>query len=89
VNVIDAIGIQADTETWLNESEWTESGASCLTRERYTGLTLLSPDELLAIGGVPPCALDLVSLTCGARSHFATGAVLMSEVPLTVHLGLF
>lgn len=52
INVFDGLGIQADTETWMLESEWTASGARCLSRPRMPLMGGIVPDCAAAL---PPC----------------------------------
>ena len=85
VNVYDSVGIQSDAALWLPEAEWTEDGARCLTKERYTQLDLLNQQGLLGVGGLPACLLAKVSLTCGVLG-WQLRAKLVSEVPLTLSI---
>jgi hypothetical protein len=72
INLYDGIGLQADTESWLFEAEWTDKGASCLTTMRVIDLQNV-------FGVVDQCILAKVSLFCGAKSHFSSGTLLMNE----------
>ena len=65
INIYDGIGIQRDTDPWTFEAEWTTSGARCVDRGR--------------VGLLPPCAAARADATCGAKSHFQTGTLLMTE----------
>jgi hypothetical protein len=69
INLYDSVGIQADTESWNLEAEWTEGGARCMARRR------------LSSTAVPTCQATLQSASCGASSHFSTGTLLMNEDP--------
>lgn len=69
INLYDAVGIQADTESWNLEAEWTEGGARCMARRR------------LASTAVPTCQAALYSPSCGSSSHFSSGTLLMNEDP--------
>jgi hypothetical protein len=68
INVYDGLGIQADTENWYFEAEWDAAGARCVTHQRVVDSTT-----------VPECGRRLVSSSCGALSHFASGTLLMDE----------
>lgn len=70
VNLYDAHGIQSDTEAWAIEAEWDQNGARCYS--------LLNRSSSL----LPVCGGIQVSLSCGERSHFKTGTLLINEVPL-------
>jgi ADYC domain len=73
VDVYDALAIQRDTDPWwLFEAEWTSAGARCVSTYRVIDLKNI-------LGIVPSCILGKVSLTCGARSHFASGTLLMNR----------
>lgn len=66
IDIYDDLGIQADTEGWIAEGEWTPAGARCtfaLNRNIVAGL-LCNP---------------LGSLTCG---HWTPGVLLLTETPL-------
>lgn len=66
IDLYDNLGIQADTEGWIAEGEWTPAGAKCtfaLNRNILAGL-LCNP-----VG----------SLTCG---HWTSGVLLLTETPL-------
>jgi hypothetical protein len=67
LNLYDGIGIQDDTEGWSFEAEWGPGGARCVSRAREAG------------GVAPACWQSLQSGACGAKSHFATGTLLMDE----------
>jgi len=68
VNLYDAVGVQTDTEGWLPEAEWTPAGARCITQDTRAQVPVSCP--------------SLATLSdCGAKTHFRTGAFLMSEVP--------
>jgi hypothetical protein len=72
INVYDSIGVQADTETWKFEAEWTPQGARCVSAQRVftytkTGLS------------VPTCLARLSQPSCGDPSSFASGTLLMNE----------
>ncbi|HEU4411810.1 MAG TPA: ADYC domain-containing protein [Polyangiaceae bacterium] len=72
VNLYDAVGVQADTESWSIEAEWGPDGARAISvpaRQRF----------LNAGGPVPPCFASKVSMSAGAPGHFSTGSLVMSE----------
>jgi hypothetical protein len=69
IDLYDAVGIQADTESWNLEAEWTEAGARCMARRRLTSTA------------VPICQAALQSPSCGSSSHFSSGTLLMNEDP--------
>ena len=71
LNLYDNIGLQADTNEWMVEGEWTPAGAICITKPRYTRF-----DQVLGIK--PPCALEKLKDACG---NFNSGAVLVDELP--------
>ena len=68
IDVYDGVGIQTDTEDWTFEAEWNDSGAICLDRTRIGGRT-----------HVPGCGRDLELDSCGDKSHFGQGTLLMTE----------
>ena len=67
INFFDDLGIRYDDLDWNFEAEWDEYGAICANQERITGT-------------VPQCMSDLYDEDCGNLSHFADGALIMSEV---------
>jgi hypothetical protein len=75
INIYDGVGVQGDTETWPLEAEWTPNGARCISAA--------ARDALVALGVT--CGSVLDALTCGDRSHFASGSRQMTE---TLDLGL-
>jgi hypothetical protein len=57
INLYDDIGIQADTESWPVDAEWTPDGAICVNHNR---------------GGVqPPCYAQKYSASCGTFANGA------------------
>jgi hypothetical protein len=73
INLYDGIGVQADTQNWVLESEWTDTGARCVTLPRVVDLRTV-------FGVVDQCILEKVlNLGCGAKSHFSSGTLLMNE----------
>ncbi|HEX2572846.1 MAG TPA: ADYC domain-containing protein [Polyangia bacterium] len=85
INIFDGLGIQTDTESWTFEAEWGPGGARCLTRDRV--LQLEVELEPLGIKVLPDCILARVDATCGDRSHFDSGSLLMNEFQ-TQYVGL-
>jgi hypothetical protein len=72
LNLYDNVGVQADTEAWAPEAEWTPSGARCVNSNNDARYQLLLAKEL-------KCVKRLESTTCG--TSFAGGAVLIDELP--------
>jgi hypothetical protein len=73
VDLYDGIGVQQMTRPfWLFEAEWDDGGANCVSSQRVIDLHNL-------LGTVSPCILSRVSLTCGFRSHFQSGTLLMNR----------
>ena len=70
LNLYDAGGIQADTEDWPLEAEWTPAGARCVGTNGETRAQRVSHTS-------PPCLAALASSSCGS---FANGAVLIDEL---------
>ena len=68
LNMYDGFGIRTDAGAWLPEAEWDGKGARCVARQRIAG-------------EVPSCLASLATEGCGDPSHFATGALLISELP--------
>ena len=68
INIYDGVGVQADTESWIIEAEWTPDGARCV-----------SPVARDALGIT--CSTVPAALSCGDTSHFQTGTRLMTETP--------
>ncbi len=68
VALYDGLGIRVDTEDWEPEAEWDEDGAVCSASHRIESL-------------VPACGESLVDETCGDKSHFQDGVLIMSELP--------
>jgi len=74
LNLFDNVGVQADTENWFPEAEWTPSGARCINVHNSARFEL-------AVAKDPKCAKPIEVDDCGY--HFANGAVLIDELPLT------
>jgi len=72
LNLYDNVGVQADTEAWAPEAEWTPSGARCVNSNNDARYQLtLSRD--------PKCVKAVMTTTCG--TSFSSGAVLIDELP--------
>jgi hypothetical protein len=75
LNVYDNIGVQADTQAWFLEGEWTPSGARCITAKKETRFTDTGQP-------IPPCIkLHTVPTTSTCGTSFGSGAVLIDEIP--------
>jgi hypothetical protein len=72
VNLYDNIGVQADSQAWLPEAEWTPSGARCVNANNSARFEL-------ALANDPKCVKTIKNATCGTT--FASGAVLINELP--------
>jgi hypothetical protein len=73
INLYDGIGIQSDTQNWVFEAEWTDTGARCISLERVTDLKNI-------FGTVSSCVLfRTLPLLCGAKSDFQRGVLIMDE----------
>jgi len=73
LNLYDNVGVQADTEAWAPEAEWTPSGARCVNSNN-------SARYLLALSKDPKCVRPIKTTSCGTSS-FANGAILIDELP--------
>lgn len=71
LNLYDNVGVQADTESWIPEAEWSPEGARCVT-------TLVKTRFLERRQTLPSCVLDLVSVGCG---RFRPDTYLIDELP--------
>jgi hypothetical protein len=67
IDLYDGVGIQSDTTSWPVEAEWGPDGARCVARERLVG------------AAAPACWAGLLLPGCGARSHFASGTLIITE----------
>lgn len=72
LNLYDNAGVQADTEAWLPEAEWTASGASCINKSNNARYQLLQAD-------VPACFTGAQNASCGKK--FSSGTLLIDELP--------
>ncbi|HSS03122.1 MAG TPA: ADYC domain-containing protein [Kofleriaceae bacterium] len=70
INIYDNVGVQADTEAWGAEAEWTPSGARCINSNKSQRFDLV-------LQQAPKC-IKTKSLTCGTT--FTNGAVLIDEL---------
>jgi hypothetical protein len=77
INVFDGLGLQADSESWDFEAEWSSEGARCMTRERV--IKLEADLATLGIKVLPECIHGRVDPTCGETSHFGSSTLLMNE----------
>jgi uncharacterized protein YjbI with pentapeptide repeats len=68
INIYDGIGIQPDTEDWLIEAEWDGAGARCFSQNNRA-LSHLS------------CFKERATSNCGNTAHFASGTLVMTEIP--------
>ncbi len=68
VNLYDGVGIQADTEAFRLEAEWTANGARCLTNARRASVSV-------------PCFPAEPEPGCGDVAHFDSGTLIMNEIP--------
>jgi hypothetical protein len=71
LNLYDNVGVQADTQAWTVEAEWTPSGARCVNKDNAARYDL-------AVSRDPRCVKALKTATCGTT--FANGAVLIDEL---------
>jgi ADYC domain len=72
LNLYDNVGVQADTQVWKPEAEWTPTGARCINSSNAARYNL-------ALSKDPKCVKPLKTATCGTT--FANGAVLIDELP--------
>jgi hypothetical protein len=72
LNLYDNIGVQADTQAWRPEAEWTPTGARCINSNNAARYNL-------ALSKDPKCVKPIKTTTCG--TSFASGAVLIDELP--------
>jgi len=75
INVYDNVGVQADTEAWAPEAEWTPDGARCVNKNNDARYQLV-------LSKSPFCVKKAETTTCGTT--FANGAVLIDELSPTV-----
>lgn len=68
INIYDGVGIQPDTEDWRIEAEWDDAGARCFSQNNRS------------LSHVP-CFKDRATNNCGNTAHFASGTLVMTEVP--------
>jgi uncharacterized protein YjbI with pentapeptide repeats len=67
INLYDNLGIQADTESWPMEAEWSIDGARCLSHQRIQSLPT-----------VPSCSFERSPLECGQPPQWGS-TLLVSE----------
>jgi hypothetical protein len=75
LNLYDNVGVQADTEAWAVEAEWTPDGARCVNSNNEARYELVLAKD-------PKCLQRSEIPTCG--NSFASGAVLIDELSPTV-----
>jgi hypothetical protein len=71
LNLYDKVGVQADTEAWAPEAEWTPTGARCVNSNNASRYHLVLSKD-------PKCVKRVETATCGTT--FANGAVLIDEL---------
>jgi len=72
LNLFDNVGVQADTQGWSPEAEWTPNGARCVNSNNNARFEL-------AVSKNPKCVKSIETATCG--SNFASGAIMIDELP--------
>jgi ADYC domain-containing protein len=72
LNLYDNVGVQADTQAWAPEAEWTPAGARCINSNNDARYELVYSRD-------PRCVRSLKTSTCG--TSFASGAILIDELP--------
>jgi len=72
LNLYDNVGVQADTQAWKPEAEWTPTGARCVNSNNNARYQLVLAKD-------PKCVKRVETTTCG--TSFASGAVLIDELP--------
>ena len=72
VDLYDNLGVQIDTQGWNIEAEWTASGARCVA---YGLDTRLHASAKYTVA----CYNAKKSYSCGSRSNFGSGTLIMSE----------
>ena len=75
LNVYDNIGVQADTQAWAPEAEWTPSGARCINAHNAARYDLVVSRD-------PRCVRHIKTTSCGTT--FANSAVLIDELSPSV-----
>ena len=71
LNLFDNVGVQADTEAWTPEAEWTPDGARCVNNKNASRYELVLAND-------PKCIKKVVTANCGTT--FANGAILIDEL---------
>jgi hypothetical protein len=73
INIYDAKGVQADTEAWTIEADWTAAGARFISSAANTRFKA-------KFTSLPACFSSKVSpLSCGNAANFSTGTLIMNE----------
>ena len=75
LNLYDNVGVQADTQGWFPEAEWTPAGARCVNSHNNLRFRLAASVD-------PKCVKSIESDSCGY--NFVFGAVLIDELPLAL-----
>ena len=71
INIYDNLGIQADTQAWSVESNWTPDGAICINKGRIA-TSLVEP-------AVPACMASRAKVPC-VTSSWPSGVLIRTEV---------
>ncbi len=74
LNLYDNVGVQADTQAWNREAEWTPTGARCVNVNSSTRYNLTASQD-------PACARRVTTTTTTCGTTFANGAILIDELP--------
>ena len=75
LNLFDNVGVQADTEAWSPEAEWTPDGAQCVNSKNAARYELVLSSD-------PWCVRHAETATCGTT--FKNGTVLIDELSPSV-----
>ena len=67
INIYDRLGIQADTQNWTIESNWTPEGAICINKTR------------IATSPMPQCMASRATVPC-VTSSWPSGVLIRTEV---------
>jgi ADYC domain-containing protein len=71
LNLFDNVGVQADTQAWTPEAEWTPTGALCINSQNAARYELVLSKD-------PKCVKRVETANCGTT--FANGAILIDEL---------
>jgi hypothetical protein len=73
LNLYDKVGVQADTQNWFPEAEWSANGATCISKNNNTRFRL-------AVSKDPKCVSSIETAACGTNwTNSAT--ILIDELP--------